>query len=55
MIVKPVIGKRIQMWDDLYNNKDYEALKKTTNNRSTQRKSNTKKKKVPKTCCTAGN
>jgi len=37
------------MLDEPYENKAYEALKKTMEDRSTWRKSNTKKKKVSET------
>jgi len=45
--------RKIQMLDDLYENKGHEALRRTTEDRSTWRKSNTDNNMVSKTCCMA--
>jgi len=53
---KPTRGMtRLQVVEDLYENYGYEVLKRTAKDRSAWRESNSMRKKVPKTCCTADN
>jgi len=46
---------RIQMLDEWYVNKGYEAMKRKTEDTTTWRRSSTRKAKVSKTCCTEYN